>query len=46
LKPYLKSVGVERELAAVDGWNDSPMKLHKKMGFIGSDWILEEELLK
>jgi hypothetical protein len=46
LKPYLKSVGVERELAAVDGWNHSPMKLHKKVGFIGSDWILEEELLK
>lgn len=46
LKPYLKSVGIERELASVDGWNDSPMKLHKKVGFEGSGWILEEELLK
>ena len=42
----LKNRGIKLDVSYVDGWNSKAITIGDKIGYVGSDWILEEELLK
>jgi len=43
---YLINKNIEYDLAYVDGWNRRAITIHKKMGYIGFDWMTSGEFLE
>jgi len=43
---YLIRKNIKYDLAYVDGWNNKAISIHKKMGYMGYNWMKNENFLK
>lgn len=43
---YLIRKNIKYDLAYVDGWNNKAISIHKKMGYVGYNWMENENFLK
>lgn len=43
---YLIGKNIKYDLAYVDGWNNKAISIHKKMGYVGYNWMGNENFLK
>ena len=39
----LKNRGIKLDVSYVDGWNSKAITIGDKIGYVGSDWVLESD---